>query len=100
MKFQIVLRPEAESDLKEAFRWYEERRKGLGSEFVLSVEASIGSVQRNPKIYPAVYKKVHRALIQRFPFGLFYLVEKEEVVVLAVFHVRREPRNWKTRTTV
>lgn len=98
MKYQLVIRPEAESDLIEAYRWYEERRQGLGLEFLLSVEASFGSVQRSPELYPIVYKEVRRVLTQRFPFGVYYLSGRERIVILAVFHVRRDPEKWKKRS--
>jgi toxin ParE1/3/4 len=39
MAFNLIVRPEAEQDLSEAFRWYEERRKGLGHDFLLQVYA-------------------------------------------------------------
>lgn len=30
MEYEIILRPEAEKDLTDAFAWYEDKRKGLG----------------------------------------------------------------------
>jgi plasmid stabilization system protein ParE len=52
MKKALIIRPEAETDLAEAFAWYEERVPGLGSDFLLSVDAALASVQRNPEMYP------------------------------------------------
>lgn len=37
MEYRVIIRPEAEDDLKEAFIWYEDRRKGLGYNFLLRV---------------------------------------------------------------
>jgi len=34
VKYRIIIRPEAEVDLKEAFQWYEYKRNGLGYDSV------------------------------------------------------------------
>ena len=52
MKYGIIVRPEAENDLREAFFWYEDKRQGLGHDFLLQIDAGLSSIQRNPKIYP------------------------------------------------
>ncbi|MDP2365580.1 MAG: hypothetical protein Q8M94_17660 [Ignavibacteria bacterium] len=51
MKYKVIIRPEAENDLKEAFLCYEEKRRGLGYEFLLHIDAGIRFVERNPSIY-------------------------------------------------
>lgn len=95
MTYELLVRPEAESDISEAYDWYENQRTGLGSEFVLCTEATLESIQRNPNLYPIVHKNIHRALIRRFPFGIFYIVEENEIIVLSVFHARRDPKWWE-----
>jgi plasmid stabilization system protein ParE len=97
MKYKLVLRPEAVAEVKDAFFWYEERRRGLGHEFLLSLDAAMSFVKRSPKVYPVVYKDIRRAILERFPFGVFYLIENDIVTVLAVFHARRDPKRWKQR---
>lgn len=97
MSRELIIRPEAEADIAEAFGWYEARISGLGSEFLLVLDAVFNSILRDPDVYPQVYKQVRRALTRRFPFAVFFLAEKNRVVVLSVFHVRRNPRVWKKR---
>jgi len=97
MKRAVTIRPEAEAEIEEAYRWYEERSEGLGNDFLLCVEEMIAKIQRTPKMYPLVHKEIHRALIRRFPYGIFYLVDGDKIVVLAVFHGRRDPKQWKSR---
>ncbi|MGE5610185.1 MAG: type II toxin-antitoxin system RelE/ParE family toxin [Bacillota bacterium] len=94
---ELVIRPEAEAELAEAYRWYEDRREGLGKDLLLSVEASLTAIQRSPYSYPLVYKDVRRSLIKRFPYGIYYLVEETRIVVIAVFHAKRDPRRWQDR---
>ena len=62
MNYKIIVRPEAEADLEEAFVWYEHQVIGLGSQFFLVVDAAINAIQRNPLQYPVIYKDIRRAL--------------------------------------
>jgi hypothetical protein len=74
MKHKALIRPEAEKDLKEAFLWYENKRIGLGYDFLLQVDASLGFIERNPEIHQTGYKKTRKHLIKRFPYKIIYLV--------------------------
>ena len=56
MKYQLIIRPEAEAEMAESFTWYEDRVAGLGSDFLLCIDAIFNSVSRSPKQYPIVYK--------------------------------------------
>ncbi|NLF30144.1 MAG: type II toxin-antitoxin system RelE/ParE family toxin [Planctomycetes bacterium] len=98
MSREVVVRHEAEEELAAAFAWYEERVPGLGAAFLLAVEAVIESIGRNPMRHALVYKSVRQALTRRFPYKVLYLVEESRVIVLAVFHARRNPRRWRERT--
>jgi toxin ParE1/3/4 len=92
------IRPDAEADLNEAYGWYERQREGLGADFLLCFEESLQKVRRNPEVYPRIHQTVRRAWIRRFPYGLFYIVEEEVVVVLGVFHASRDPQCWQSRS--
>jgi toxin ParE1/3/4 len=73
----LVIRPEAEAEIAEAYDYYEAVSEGLGSAFLLAVEACLDSIQRSPEMYAAFYKDIRRGLLRRFPYGIFYLVEPE-----------------------
>lgn len=67
MAAKLVLAPEAEPDIIEAYDWYETHRVGLGEEFLNSTDACMAQIRRQPAIYPVVYEAYRRALIRRFP---------------------------------
>ena len=95
---QIIVRPEAEAEVQQAFDWYEEQSEGLGLEFLRALEACLSGLTRNPFAYIVVkVPNVRRALVRRFPYALFYLVDDEAIVVIAVFNVKREPIDWSKR---
>lgn len=98
MKRTIIIRPEAERDIREAYSWYETQMSGLGANFLLRIDAALSSVQRNPRQYPLIHQEVRRCLVRRFPYGIFFLVEDKRIIVLAVFHAKRDPRSWQERS--
>lgn len=98
MSREFIIRPEAEAELTEAFQWYEARAAGLGSEFIRTVDGLFNSIIRNPQAFPVVYKSARRALTRRFPYQVFFTVDADSVVVLAVFHAKRNPKRWQERT--
>ena len=93
----VRLHPEAEGEFRDAIIWYEHQRKGLGSEFILCIDEVIERIRRNPETYPKVHQAVHRIVVRRFPFALFYEVVGSEIRVLAIFHSRRDPSRWRSR---
>ncbi|MDQ3247933.1 MAG: type II toxin-antitoxin system RelE/ParE family toxin [Chloroflexota bacterium] len=97
MIYRVVLRPEAEFEVAEAYHWYEEQVEGLGEEFLRAVDACLAAVQRTPAIYPLIHEEVRRALLRKFPYCIFYLIESNTVVILACFHARRDPKQWQDR---
>lgn len=97
MTYNLHIRIEAEQDLSEAYHYYQDCRAGLGDEFLLCIEATLATITRQPSLYVSVHRNVRRALIHRFPFGVFYFVEDDHIIVVAVMHMRRSPQFWRER---
>ena len=90
MLVPVAFHPPAAAEIDRAYTWYQNVRVGLGDEFLGCIDAMVSRVARGPADYPMVYPEVRRALVHRFPYAMFYLVEPGRVVVLAVLHVRQD----------
>lgn len=97
MRYEITVRKEAEYDLKNIFQYYEDVRFGLGHDLLLCVEEAISKVQRNPTIYKIIYKNLRRIAVRRFPFRLFYFIDSDRIIVVAIFHAQKDPKSWSNR---
>ena len=86
MTREVRLRPEAEQDLVEAATWYEVNQPGLGQQFLDEVQETLSSISEQPLAYTLVYRSVRRALLSRFPFGVFYVMSDPTLIVVAVLH--------------
>jgi plasmid stabilization system protein ParE len=93
----VIIRPEAEQDIIESVQWYEDQRKGLGDRFKAALERVLQQIELFPESHRIVYDPIRRALLQRFPFAVYYRVANAEVVVVAVVHSRRDPGSWMSR---
>ena len=97
MNYRVHIRPEAETDIKEAAIWYEKQQKSLGNDFLDEVQSTFEIISNNPHLYVEIHRQVRRALIHRFPFAIYYRIEKKRLIVFAVMHGSRHPRQWKQR---
>ena len=97
MPVSLVLAPEAESDVLEAYGWYEDRRRGLGDEFVSCVDACVSAIIRHPDLHAIVFAEYRRAMVRRFPYAVFYESTGDSVIVYAIFHTTRDPEKWRQR---
>lgn len=98
MARQWIVRPLAESDLDHAARWYNDQRPGLGLRFLDSMNQVFERIRIAPLQFPSVSPGLRRALLQTFPYAVYFRVTDEAIVVLAVLHLRRDPRTWRARS--
>ncbi len=81
----------ASEELMQAMHYYEHQRIGLGREFLIEIEQVLDLISLFPLSWPIYKGDLRRALVKRFPFGLFYRVSRKEIVVAAVMDLRRDP---------
>ena len=92
-----VFTSEAQTDVEEAFAWYEAQRPGLGETFRRAVDLALESIEAHPEAYAILHRQTRRVLLPRFPYGLYYRVLDRNIVVVACLHGKRHPRTWRSR---
>ena len=91
MKRRVRYRPPAEADLQDVAAWYDVERSGLGGEFVAEIHHLTARVAENALQFPIVRGTIRRALMRRFPYAIFFVVENGVASILAVAHLHRAP---------
>ena len=94
----VTFRAAALRDIEEAFEWYEYLRAGLGEELLDEIRVAVSLVVEHPRAYPVLRPQTRRALLKKFPYGLFYQIHGDQITVLACMHTRRSPRRWYSRS--
>ena len=87
--------PEAEIEFNEAIDYYEDKDRGLGYDFAIEVYATLQRIAAFPKAWPTLKGEIRRALVKRFPYGVLYAIEEQEIKVVSVMHLHRKPGYWE-----
>ncbi len=90
MPLPVEFLEEAEAELDDGYAWYEHKAK-LGLAFAGAVDDAIRRIEAHPEFHQRAVGQIRRAVVQRFPYCIYYLLESERIVVLAIFHARRDP---------
>ena len=94
MSLPLRLSRAAKRDIDLAFVWYEQRKPGLGDEFLAAVEDCLETIQRHPKMYAIQTKNLRVALVGRFPYLVVYRLLHDRIRISAVVHGSRHP-HWE-----
>jgi toxin ParE1/3/4 len=94
------LDPAARDEYREAAEHYLRESPRIAGAFVEQVEAAIALIRENPATWRMMEHEVRRCLVRRFPFGIYYTVEQNEIVIWAIMHLHRRPDYWQGRRTL
>lgn len=87
----------ARYEFREAVRFYERQQSGLGKAFRDEVIATIERIQRFPLGFQMLTDKIRRCQTRKFPYCVIYILENNEIIIIAVAHLHREPDYWERR---
>ena len=92
-----IVRPLAQADIDDAVTWYEQQQSGLGSRFLDVLDHVFKRIRDTPLQFPTISVGMRRALLHTFPYAVYFRETERAVVILAVLHLRRDPRIWRRR---
>jgi len=87
----------AEREFAEVVERYNGERPGLGYEFADEVQRTFDRICRFPEAWPLFSDRARRCIVSRFPYGILYQVRPDRVLVVAIMHLKRDPRAWRGR---
>lgn len=87
MTLPVILRPEAEADIQDHFRYLEEIRVGLGGEFSSRLGDVFERIEAMRQSYGVVWQDVRAARLRKFRYVLYYRLLSDRVEVLAVLRI-------------
>lgn len=94
---KIKITSSASQDLIDGYWFYEKQSEGVGSFFLDSLYSDIDSLVINAGIHELLFGQYYRLLSKRFPFAVYYKIEKQIIMVYAVLDCRREPTWIRTK---
>jgi plasmid stabilization system protein ParE len=97
MTLRVVFMRAARAEFDAAALWYDLQQAGLGMQFVSEINRVIDLTSNHPERFPTKHLEIRCAQARRFPYSVLFRPEATRVVVLAVFHARRDPAIWQAR---
>ncbi|MGI8525636.1 MAG: type II toxin-antitoxin system RelE/ParE family toxin [Pseudolabrys sp.] len=97
MSRALVIEPKAEAEIAEALNWYDQRSEAARAGFERALEHALMQIRDNPLQFQRVYRQTRRVLVGHYPYALIYAVNEQEILIIACFHGRRDPRRWRER---
>jgi len=95
MNFEFL--PEADEEFREASRYYENAAPGVGLAFIAEVHRVISIVISNPLAAKQIRGTIRSKVLLHFPYSLFYSIESDLILIVAVAHQKRRPTYWRSR---
>src|SRR5258705_12629367 len=98
MSLPVVFRPIAQRELDGAITWYENEKTGLGARFRRAVDQIAARIAATQLRFRPASQRTRRALVPGFPYAINFAEEPDSIVILAIFHTRRDPHQLEDRT--
>lgn len=95
MKYTYWLHEKIQEDINGGFTWYEDKTKGLGFEFLNSIEKKISEIIEHPQSFGSNGNPRYReALANKFPYVIVYRIyeKKKEIFISSVHHTKKSPK--------
>jgi plasmid stabilization system protein ParE len=94
---QVIILAAAEAELLDGVAYYNQQSEGLGFEFAAEAQRTIERIIRYPLAWNPLSKRTRRCRTNRFPYGVIYQIRIEELLIVSIMHMKREPDSWRNR---
>ena len=89
--FALSYSDKAQEDILEVVKWYSLQRVDLGTDFLVSIEATISKLENNPYQHRKYFREIRSIMMKRFPYRVIYKIVEDNIVIVGVFHTKRNP---------
>jgi hypothetical protein len=94
---EILFHKDAEIEFNHSIDYYKEISQNLGLDFTSEVYKSIQRISSHPSAWSSIETSIRRILVNRFPFGVLYSHQQDNIYIIAIMNLHREPNYWKDR---
>jgi plasmid stabilization system protein ParE len=88
---------EAENEMYSAIDYYDNEAESLGDRFLDEIKLAFQKIQKNPQRWMILEDNIHKFILRKFPFNIFYKIDPDYIVIIAIAHQKRKPNYWKSR---
>ena len=86
----VTRHPLVRADIQSAYDWYQSKQPGLGEEFIEDFRRAYQRLRQSPEFYSVRFSNIRRLNLERFPYGLIYVLNPDQIQVLGLLHASRD----------
>jgi toxin ParE1/3/4 len=90
---ELVFLYSADADIQAAFEYYESYQPGHGSLFLIQLDAALSYLRAFPESAPLFAARYRRRLVRVYPYGIFYVIEGNRIIIAHIMDLRQHPEN-------
>lgn len=92
---RLIVAPQAESDLRLIFDWYESRAPRLGHTFMEAVERRLAFIHAAPHVFRRRFESYRLASIERFPYAIYFIWDEVRgiITIRRILHFKQDQRS-------
>ena len=87
----------AQIGLNKAIAWYDVQEPELGDRLMAEVRTIFDRIRAHPARFPITDGETRVALVAEFPYAVYFNVESQHIVVIAVIHTSRDTKTLRKR---
>eukprot|EP01037_Dinobryon_pediforme_P031583 gene31583-36143_t len=87
------------AEVEDALAWFDDHNPEIVPGFRRALQSLVSRIESRPQQFPQVRPGTRRALMRRFPYVILFRETAEACCVIAIFHPRRDPKHWETRSS-
>ncbi len=88
---ELVFLLSAEIDIQSAYEFHETWQPGRGDFLLSLLSESFAQLQAFPESAPTFHKSFRRLLVHKFPYGIFYTIEGQRIIIAGVMNLLQSP---------
>ena len=95
---RVTFQLAAQKEMFESVAYYEQKDDGLGTKFLDEIDSTLSLISTYPESGTLLNTYARRVLLNSFPYGVVYRIFDNQIVILAIMHLRRKPNYWVKRS--
>ena len=97
MKWTLIVEPPAERDAQIGIAFYSSRDPKLADRLARKLGQTLKSIRANPYRWAEVEDGIREAIVDRWPYAIYYRVGEGSIHVFCIFNTSRDPQEWMDR---
>jgi len=90
---KLILKTNAAVEIENTISFYALKNNSLAKRVEQEIRLGFQAILKNPESFQYRYSKIRIFWLVKFPYGIYYIVENSEIIILAFWHSKEDIAN-------